>query len=169
MYKTSWKPQLKPRWSFPPSPDSAHVARAALSRALVQNHGELHLVARLELQAVQHLFDVEEQLFAVAHLVRNESKLQEGKRAHGLNLRRRRQRLSQRNQAYLVLDTLHHSPALRNHITRHLLASLGNRANLELYKFSLLQTVSLVCHSHNSKGVRRSFSSSWAKQNKNKK
>lgn len=58
------------------SPDSAHIAGTALAGALVEDDRELHLVSRLQLQAVLHLLHVEEQLLALAHLVRDETKLQ---------------------------------------------------------------------------------------------
>lgn len=56
-------------------------------------------------------------------------------------------------ELYLVLDALHWSSALRNNVARHLLASLGDCANLELNMFPLLQAVGLVRHPHDSKGI----------------
>lgn len=56
-------------------PDSAHVAGTTFSCALIEDDGELHLVPGLELQAVLHLFDVEEQPLALTDFVRDETKL----------------------------------------------------------------------------------------------
>lgn len=65
---------------------------------------------------------------------------------------------------YLVFDTLHHGSTLRDHTTGHLLSSLGYCANLELHKFPFLQTICLVCHPHDSKGIILAFSSTWNNQ-----
>lgn len=59
---------------------------------------------------------------------------------------------------YLVFDTLHQGSALWDHIASHLLPSLDNCANLELDKFSFLQTVRLVYHTHDSEGIILAFS-----------
>lgn len=56
-------------------PHSAHVAGTTFSCALIEDDGELHLVPGLELQAVLHLFDVEEQPLALTDFVRDETKL----------------------------------------------------------------------------------------------
>lgn len=58
------------------SPDSAYVAGTTFSCALIEDDGELHLVPGLQLQAVLHLFYMEEQLFAIAHFVGYEAKLE---------------------------------------------------------------------------------------------
>lgn len=66
-----------------------------------------------------------------------------------------------KTEHYLVFNTLHHGSTLRNHITGHLLASLGYCANLELHLFSFLQTIRLVCHTHDSKWIILHFWSAW--------
>lgn len=66
-------------------------------------------------------------------------------------------------ELYLVLDALHWSSALRNHVTRHFLASLVDGANLELNMFSLLQTIGLVGYSHDSKGIVLPFITTYEK------
>lgn len=60
---------------------------------------------------------------------------------------------------YLVFHTLHQGSALRDHITSHLLSSLGDCANLELDKFSFLKTICLAYHTHDSKGIILAFTS----------
>ncbi|KAF3860076.1 hypothetical protein F7725_000331 [Dissostichus mawsoni] len=62
---------------------------------------------------------------------------------------------------YLVFDTLHHGSALRDHVTGHLLSSLGYCAVLELHQLSFLQTIPLVRHSHDSKGITLAFICTW--------
>lgn len=62
-----------------------------------------------------------------------------------------------RTRSHLVLDALHQGSALGDHVTRHLLPSLGNCAKLKLDELSFLQTVGLADHPHDSKGVRLAF------------
>lgn len=73
----------------------------------------------------------------------------------------------QANNQYLIFDTLDQGSALRHHDTRHLLPSLSYCANLELHRFSFLQTVRLARHTHDSKGYFLAFTSPW-NQNKTK-
>lgn len=66
-------------------PDSAHVAGTTFSCALIEDDCKLHLVPGLELQAVLHLLDMEEQPLALTHFVCNEAKLG-GKNKRNLKL-----------------------------------------------------------------------------------
>lgn len=66
-------------WLLGSVPDSAYVAGTEFPRALVEDYCELHLIARLELQTILHLFDVEEQFFAFTNFIGDETKLQRGK------------------------------------------------------------------------------------------
>lgn len=141
-------------------PDSAHVAGTTFSCALIENDCKLHLVPGLELQAILHLFDVEEQPLALTHLVRNEAKL--GGKTKGMSSchvqsKGLRTLVAVRTRPHLVLDALHQSQALRDHVTSHLLPSLGNCAKLKLDQLSFLQTVRLAYHPHDSKGVILAF------------
>lgn len=62
-----------------PLPDSAYVAGTKFSRALIEDHCELHLVASLELQTVLYFFHVEEQFLAFADFVCDKAKLRRRK------------------------------------------------------------------------------------------
>lgn len=61
------------------------------------------------------------------------------------------------NETYLVFDALHHRSALRDHVGGHLLSSLGHGANVKLHKFSFLQAIGFVQHTHDSKGIVGAF------------
>lgn len=128
---------------------------------MIEDDCKLHLVPGLELQAILHLFDVEEQPLALTHFVCNEAKLG-GKKTRAISSCHVRSKglsplVAVRTPPHLVLDALHQSSALRDHVTRHFLPSLGNCAKLKLDQLSFLQTVRLAYHPHDSKGVILAF------------
>lgn len=91
-------------------PDSAHVAGTTFSCALIKDDCKLDLVPSLELQAVLHLFDVEEQPLALTHFVCNEAKL--GGNTKGISSCCVRSKgltplVAIKTPPHLVLDALH--------------------------------------------------------------
>lgn len=159
-------------WLLGSVPDSAYIAGTKFPCALVEDDCELHLITRLELQTILHLFYVEEQFFAFTNFICDETKLQRGK----TNSEKRHFNLTLNfvacdkictrpvNKGYLIFDTLDQGSALRHHNTCHLLPSLRNCANLELYRFSFLKTICLVSHTHNPKGYFLAFTCPWNKE-----
>lgn len=59
--------------------------------------------------------------------------------------------------AHLVFHTFHSGSAERCDVDSHCLPILTKNTQLELYCLSLLQTVTFVCHSNNSKRIEFSF------------
>ena len=67
-------------------PDSADIAGTTFSCALIKDHGELHLVPGLELQAVLHFFYMEEKLLALTNFISDEAKLQATKKQQNFRM-----------------------------------------------------------------------------------
>lgn len=156
-------------WLLGSVPDSAYVAGTEFPCALVEDHCELHLIARLELQTILHLFYVEEQFFAFTNFICDETKLQRGKsnskKSHfswTLNFVACDKICTRPlNKGYLIFDTLDQGSALRHHHACHFLPSLSNCAHLELHRFSFLKTIRLAGHTHNPKGDFLAFTCPW--------
>lgn len=124
-------------------PDSAHVTSTTFSSTLIKDDWELHLISRLELNAILHLFYMEEQLFALTHFVCDETKLEATKENFRISSTifqgpSQTEAVESKwyvmqlktNELHLVFNTLHWSSSLRDDITGHLLTSLGDGANL---------------------------------------